>query len=138
MENNKNTRRAILGIIVLVLGMILLMDNFNIFDFPIRHYILSWKTLLIVIGITMLASAKKNTGGIVLIGLGIVFWLPSVFEYQFTIKQIFWPSVLIIIGFVMLSKVRDLNGKQAGEAKLADNDVSEVTIIYPTDSKENK
>lgn len=138
MENNKNAKRAILGIIILVLGILLLMNNFNIFEFPVRHYILSWKTLLIVIGIVMLASGKKNTGGIVLIGLGIIFWLPSIFEYQFTIKQIFWPSVLIIIGFVMLSKVRDLNNKPAEEAKLSGEDVSEVTIIYPTDSKENK
>ena len=138
MENSRNITRAILGLIVLVVGILFLMDNFNILDFPVRHYILSWKTLLIVIGIAMLASGKKNTGGIVLIGLGIIFWLPSIFEYQFTIKQIFWPSVLIIIGFIMLSKVRDLNGKQAGKAKLADNDVSEVTIIYPTKSEENK
>lgn len=138
MENNKNTKRAILGIIVLVLGTLLLMDNFNIIDFPIRHYILSWKTLLIVIGIAMLASGKKNTGGIVLIGLGVVFWLPAIFEYQITIKQIFWPSVLIIIGFVLLAKVRGLNGKPAGDAKLAAGEVSEVTIIYPAESDKNK
>ena len=138
MENSKNIKRAILGLIVVVVGILFLMDNFNILDFPVRHYILSWKTLLIVIGIAMLASGKKNAGGIVLIGLGIIFWLPSIFEYQFTIKQIFWPSVLIIIGFVMLSKVRNLNDKPAEEAKLSGEDISEVTIIYPTDSEENK
>ena len=138
MENNRNTKRAILGVIVLALGALLLLDNFNIIDFPIRHYILSWKTLLIVIGIAMLASGKKNTGGIVLIGLGLVFWLPAIFDYQFTIKQIFWPSILIIVGFVLLSKARGFHGKQAEEAKLADNEASEVTIIYPTDSDEKK
>lgn len=135
-KNKKNNNKALLGIIILTIGTLLLLDNFNVLDLDIKHYIFSWKTLLIGIGIALLASSSKNTGGIILISLGVVFWLPTILDYQVTLKQILWPSVLIIVGIVMLSKVRDLNGKRVEATKPSTDEVSDVTIIYPAEKEE--
>ena len=85
-------------------GGLLLLDTFNITQLPIRQYIFSWKTLLIGIGVVILATKERATAGFVLIGLGVVFWLPSLLNYSINLHQIFWPVVLIGIGILIITR----------------------------------
>ncbi len=85
-------------------GGLLLFDTFDITHFPIRYYIFSWKTLLIGIGIVILATKEKATAGYVLVGLGVIFWLPSLVNYSIRLSQIFWPAVLIGIGILIITR----------------------------------
>jgi len=110
MENRSKRRNAILGAIILAIGAFLLLDNFNLLDFPVKQYIFSWKTLMIVIGLALLVSRKNSTGGIILVSLGTIFWLPEIFNHQIAIDQIILPAVLIVFGVILLTKVRNLTG----------------------------
>lgn len=112
MKNTKNNRNAILGIVILLIGAILLLDNFNVLNFPVKQYIFSWKTLLIVIGVSLLVSNKNNTGGIILVSLGTIFWIPTIFNHQIALNQVFLPAVLIVFGVIMLTKVRNMDRKR--------------------------
>lgn len=112
MENRTKHRKALLGIIILAIGTFLLLDNFNLLDFPVKQYIFSWKTLMIVIGVALLASRKNATGGIILVSLGTIFWIPEIFNHQVAINQIFLPAVMIVFGVIMLSKIRSLRGNK--------------------------
>ena len=104
MENKSTDKKLIIGIILMLAGGLLLLDTFNITQLPIRHYIFSWKTLLIGIGAVLLATKEKATAGYILIGLGIVFWLPSILNYSINLSQIAIPSVLIGVGILVITR----------------------------------
>ncbi len=104
MENKSTDRKLIIGIILMVMGGLLLFDTFEITNLPIRYYIFSWKTLLIAIGVIILATKEKATAGYVLIGLGIVFWLPSLVNYSISLGQVFLPAILIGVGVLIITK----------------------------------
>lgn len=103
MERSKN-KNIILGIILALIGSILLLKNLDIIGYPLTHYLISWKTLLIVIGIYLLSAKNNITGGIIMVGLGTFFWLPEIFNHQVVLHQVFWPALLIIIGTLLLLK----------------------------------
>ena len=104
MEHKSSDRKLIIGIILMIAGALLLLDTFNITQLPIKHYIFSWKTMLIVIGTVIIATKEKATAGYVLIGLGIVFWLPSIFDYSVSLSQVVLPSLLIGIGVLVITR----------------------------------
>lgn len=104
METKNTNHKSTAGIILLVIGLALLFNNFDWIQFPVKHYIFSWKTLLIGIGIILIAAREKYVGGAFMIGLGLIFWSPEIFNYQFTLHQIFWPALLIVFGSVLLLK----------------------------------
>ena len=103
MDKSKNTSgKALAGIAILLVGILFLMDNLNVLELPVKNYIFSWKTLLIVIGLVIIASRQNLTGGLFLMGLGITFWLPAIFGYQFSLGQVFLPSMLVLAGVALL------------------------------------
>jgi len=111
MEDKKSLdRRSIAALLLIVAGGLLLLDTFDVVDFSIRHIILNWKTLLIAIGIILVLSSEQRITGYVLIGLGLVFWLPSFADYNVSLHQVFWPLVLIGIGMIILTR-RNVHGR---------------------------
>lgn len=132
---NKNNRNIILGTIIAVVGGLLLVNNFGLIEFPLTHYLFSWKTLLIIIGLSMMANRKHLTGGILLTSLGVIFWLPAIFNYQFALNQIFWPSILVVIGIVLLLKASGLHNRRAHHIEYAHCKEVESTIITDRDPK---
>lgn len=134
MDTKNTNGRIIAGIIVLIVGIALLINNFDFIQFPIKHYIFSWKTLLIGIGIVIIARKKNYISGAFLIGLGTIFWMPEIFNFQFSLQQIFWPALLIVFGVVLLLKTaipfkRDYFRKQR-------KGVSEAEIVITSESEE--
>jgi len=111
MEEKKSVdRRNVAAILLIVAGGLLMLDTFDIVNFSVRHLILNWKTLLIAIGLIMVFSSERRTSGYILIGLGIVFWLPSFADYNIRLYQVFWPLVLIGVGMVILTR-RNMHGR---------------------------
>ena len=73
MENKSTDKKLIIGIILMLAGSLLLLETFEVTNFPIRNYIFNWKTLLIGIGAVIIATKERAVSGYVLIGLGIIF-----------------------------------------------------------------
>jgi len=102
---NENPKKHLIGgIIVLTIGVLFLLKNFDILGPNLRYYIFSWKTLLIGIGVLNLLLSNNRVGGIILIALGTFFWLPDIFDLSLRAGQLFWPVILIIIGISLLLK----------------------------------
>lgn len=97
-------KRKIIAILLILAGGLMLLDTFEIVDISLRHYIFNWKTILIAIGLVILGSNKNPVSGYILIGLGILFWLPSIFDYDLELSKVFWPLMLIGIGLVIISR----------------------------------
>jgi predicted membrane protein len=103
MENRNSHKGLVTGLIIALIGTLLLLRNVGVLDYSITHYIISWKTLLVAIGLVAI-SRGKYACGLIVAGLGVIFWLPEIFNHQFTLHQVFLPSLLMIIGIVLLMK----------------------------------
>lgn len=111
MEDKKTLdRRSIAAILLIIAGGLLFLDTFDIVNFSVKNLIFNWKTILIIIGVIIIVSSEQRTTGYILIGLGVVFWLPSLFDFDIRLYQVFWPLVLIGIGLVILTR-RNVHGK---------------------------
>jgi predicted membrane protein len=104
MEDKSTNRKLVVGVILMVAGALLLLDTFNITSAPLRYYIFSWKTLFIGIGAVILATKEKATFGYVLIGIGVISWLPSFVNYNVSLSQVFWPAILIGVGVLIITR----------------------------------
>ena len=114
MEEKKTIdRRGIAAILLIVAGGLLFLETFDLVNFSIRHLIFNWKTLLIAIGLLILVSNEHRIAGYILIGLGIVFWVPYFFDYSIRLSQVFWPLVLIGVGLIILTR-RNIHGRIGG------------------------
>lgn len=122
-------KRFLAGIILLTIGVLLLLRYYDIFP-ELPHYIFSWKTLLIAIGMIFLITERNPTTGLILIVIGSVFLARDVFNIS--VRDFFSiaiPIILIVIGlFLILRKqtyqVKDLNMPDDGDSNNLLNDVS--------------
>lgn len=111
MHNFRHTRRnsgkATVGIILLLLGAVLLMKNFG---FPYPRWIFSWPMILIAIGLFL--GSKNNfrsPGSLIMIGIGAFFLLNN-FMDEYGMENYFFPVLLIGGGLWLM-----LRGKKASE-----------------------
>ena len=137
MEERKTVdKKSIIAILLIVAGGLLFLQTFDLIDFSIQYYILNWKTLLIAIGIIIVTSSDRKIAGYILMGLGLLFWIPSFAGYNISLHQVFWPLVLIGIGLTILNRrtihdrSRRIHGINSGENENILNDyVDDVSIF---------
>ncbi len=115
MQNFKHTRshtgKTTVGIILLVLGAILLLKNF---DLPYPRWIISWPMFLIAVGVFL--GSKNNfrsPGSLILIGAG-AFFLINNYLREYGMHNYLFPVLLIGGGLWLMSR-----GKKSREAAAA-------------------
>ncbi len=94
------------GIIVIVVGCALQLDNLGLFNIDIRDVFQFWPVVLIALGAQMLIkpTGKDNsTFGIILIAGGSYFLARNIGLIDFGIRQL-WPILIIAAGVGMLRK----------------------------------
>ncbi len=132
MEEKKKSfdRKLIAAIVLIAAGALLLLNTFGLIHTPLWHYIMNWKTLLIVIGLILLASPEHRITAYILVGLGLVFWVPSLLGTDVRFHQVFWPVILIAIGLIIISR----RGKHGGVgSKQIRNEDGTVSVDYLND-----
>jgi predicted membrane protein len=102
---NKNKRNVVIVIVIVLLVSLVILNNFNMLGPAVVYYLLSWKTLLIVIGLALMLIPKHLAGGIILTSLGVIFWIPALFNNQFQLGEVFLPAFLIVLGVLLLLRV---------------------------------
>jgi predicted membrane protein len=94
--------RHIAGIFLIILGVLFLLDEFDIFYFGdiLRTY---WPLLIVLYGISSLFDKTKSKvfGAIVLV-FGVIIQLDKLNYLNKGIMSYFFPSVLIIVGLNMI------------------------------------
>ena len=66
-------KRIGFGIVLIIFGGVLLLSNFHLIPYDIRHYIFNWKMLLIGIGVVSLITNEHKIPG--LIFMVLVLWI---------------------------------------------------------------
>ncbi|MCP4157813.1 MAG: hypothetical protein GY757_59435 [bacterium] len=89
------------GLLLIALGVIWILHNLNIFEFPFHHW---WPLILIAIGLVHLANQRRITepGGWILITLGVAFLLVVNDFIRWRDIWRYWPVILIIIGLSII------------------------------------
>ncbi len=104
------SNRALIGVILVLVGLFLVMRNTGIFPEFIDHVVFSWPMLLVAIGLVMTLGANEKTSGVIVMAVGGFFLIPMIFRETFHAYNLFWPSIFIIIGVTfMVSKRRGFN-----------------------------
>ena len=102
LQNN----RAIIGVVLVLLGLFLVLRNTGVFPDFIEDIIFSWPMLLLTIGLVItIGSSGSKTSGIIVMAVGAFFLIPQIFRETFDINM-FWPSIFIIIGIVFIFSKR--------------------------------
>lgn len=104
MEQKKFHGRAILRIILVLIGIALIARSMNVIPPHIADDLFSWPMILMVLGILFISSNSNNTTGWILLIVGAIFLLPRVTGLPYSFREIFWPVVFIGIGLLILFK----------------------------------
>ena len=104
METRRSgiARTAVVGIVLMLVGIFLLAQNFGILDYPIGNIIFSWQMLLIVIGGIGFLNRGWNPPSIIMIAIGVFFLMPRVFDSSFDTGRLFLPFIFVVIGISIL------------------------------------
>lgn len=123
------TPQAVLGLLIVALGLILTADNLGWVDAD--QILKFWPLILTVVGVTKLlqtdtTSGRVFGGGLVLLGLGMT--IDEVWHVNIDIQR-WWPLALVIVGaFIVYRAARgDTRGGSAAPAA-ADTDLSEFAF----------
>jgi len=116
-----------LGFILVVVGSLLIIDNFGFFYFDFGHIIFSWHTIFIIIGAVMLSRCRNSVWGIGFLVLGLWGWGSHLFPQFFHfVWRDFWPVLLIIIGFAILFRKKNSH-IHAEKQNIADTPIDHTT-----------
>jgi predicted membrane protein len=97
-----HSNRAVVGVVLVLVGLFLVMRNTGLFPDAIEDILFSWPMLLVTIGLVItISSGGEKTSGIIVMAVGAFFLIPHIFRETFDVN-IFWPSIFIIIGIVFI------------------------------------
>jgi predicted membrane protein len=101
-HHHLTNNRAIVGVILVLVGLFLVLRNTGFFPGFIENIIFSWPMLLITIGVVItIGSSGSKTSGIIVMAVGAFFLIPHIFRETFDVNM-FWPSIFIIIGVIFI------------------------------------
>lgn len=100
--NNPRKGKSIAGAILLVVGVLLLIKQFDLFFFP--NWLFSFPMILIALGFFIGAKNNfRNVASIILIIIGTAFLLDDIIP-GFHLHNISWPVIIICFGVWLILK----------------------------------
>ena len=128
-HHHLGNNRAIIGVILVLVGLFLVMRNTGIFPDFIEHIVFSWPMLLVAIGLVMTLGASEKTSGVIVMAVGGFFLIPMIFRETFHAYNMFWPSIFIIVGVIFIfSKRKGWNSVTS--AGISGNDYIDYVNIF--------
>lgn len=116
MKNNNNRPRIIFGILLIVLGSLFLLDNYNLFDFSIPSFVFKWQSILIILGAYLLLNNSKDSG-LILISIGLIGLFPN-----------FWPLLLVVLGLYIIFRQSKGNSPQSNHKGFYNDNPSNLNV----------
>lgn len=109
-----------------------MLRYYNLLPWDLPHYVFSWKSLLVVLGIVFMITEKNKTTGIILFLLGSVFVTGEIMDMRFwEVVRFAIPLVLIVAGLAILIRKPTFTKREINIPEGADiNDyINEVNIF---------
>lgn len=107
-------KRNLVGLILVLIGLILIIDNLTFIPHFIPWWVWSWQFLLISIGVFSILTTDRVGPGVILIGIGSIFLLsdilpeiwPGFFHLFANEGNLFWYLIIIVVGVSLILKNR--------------------------------
>ncbi len=93
-------KKIVLGVLLVVLGLFLLLDNFGHVPYCVYSFVISWKMALAAIGFVLLFDRNTRIGGVIC--LAVSAWFIFRIWWWFELRLYFWPMVIIFIGVLLM------------------------------------
>lgn len=104
-KENILNKRVLFGFFLILLGVFWIFLKLDIIPDSWQDILISWKMLLIGIGVFSLIGGNK-TSGIILIFIGAFFMIPDIVHIPYGLRRIGWPLLIIGIGVALLLTYR--------------------------------
>lgn len=126
MAGNRIHSRIVIGVLLIIFGALFLLDNYDIYSFPID--IFNWQYFLILIGFIFFLVAQNKTAGVILMAIGIFNLVPEL-----------WPLILVGIGLLIIfrkkSTKKSFSFLSSGAEQFNEKDVIEEVNIFGGNNK---
>jgi predicted membrane protein len=100
----KRMKKIVFGLLVIFAGLLLLAFNTGYIDPVYKYLVFNWQVLLIAIGLTNVFSKEGWLTGVILIAIGVFFWIPMLYILPYNFKAMFWPALIILFGILIIIK----------------------------------
>ncbi|WAC40899.1 LiaF transmembrane domain-containing protein [Pedobacter sp. SL55] len=112
MENINNNKEMVnrsgkvwAGLFIVGIGALLLLRNFGLY---LPHWVFSWSTILILIGLFVGARHNfRNSGWFVMVLIGAYFTLEDIFR-GYDMSNIVFPIMLVALGLFLVLKPKSV------------------------------
>lgn len=91
MAWQKVKSRIVVGIILVIIGIIFLLKNYDIYLFPTDF--ITWEYFFILFGLLLFILSDNKTAGIVFLAIGLFNLVPDL-----------WPLIFVVIGLYIILK----------------------------------
>jgi len=89
MESPKFHGRVIIGILLIILGTLFVLNNYNFLDLPYEYF--TWEYFFILLGVLFFFLSRNKTAGVVFMAIGLFNLVPEL-----------WPLLLVLIGLYII------------------------------------
>ena len=140
MKNSSPQQRVVLGAFILIIGIISLIDNLNIFN--TRNLLQFWPMIFIVLGGLKISQANNSSGHLIggsLVFAGILMTLNHLGLISFGMRD-FWPVFLILGGLIVIFKDRIVqpNANSTIDGELSSSSDSKIDVIAVMSGNQSK
>lgn len=90
-------RNIYIGILLIVMGSVWLLHNFDIIGERFFDILLSWQMLCIIIG-GYLLSLRQWFWGTAMVVVGVIFMIGSLFNIYLPVVKVLLPVLVIMLG----------------------------------------
>ena len=102
---NKQSGKAIAGLIIVIIGAALLLNNIGV-DIP--SWIFYWSNILILIGLFISIKHRfRDNKGFILIGIGLFFTLKEALGDIYDFDRVGWPVLIIAVGLFLIFRTKE-------------------------------
>jgi hypothetical protein len=123
VKNASSQQRILLGGFILIIGVLSLLDNLNIFN--TRDILQFWPMVFIALGSLKISQSGNRSGyliGAALVTAGVLMTLHNLGWIHFRMRE-WWPMFLILGGILVIFKDRSIQNN------------SDVSSVFGSDSK---
>lgn len=119
-HNSKKSGRAIAGFVLMGIGLVLLLKQFDLSFFP--NWLFSWPMILIIIGLVRRANNPDKQSWLIVTLVGFLFLLEQIFP-GVDVFHYGWPVIIIAVGlFLIFRRNYDFNNQNQPAKEAFAND----------------
>ncbi len=128
-------KRYILGGVLVLAGLLMVLDNLGVLRFYLPYYLFQWYSVIILVGVVLMATRDRIGFGLILTAIGSLFLLDEMSDYyywRFDFWEVvdFWPLVFIIVGLSLIFRRGRLGDWNEKKSNYGDSDFVDETAIF--------